>query len=357
MAKLEVLLAGATGYIGGTILTTISKSKNDLLEHSNLSLLVRGEDKARILNEEGLTTVLFEDLKDTEEVASIASNYDLIINATPGGSVDSAVAFIKGLGSRKQATGKNVYYIHVRISVALSPQAEPRLLTPPLKTSGTSNIASLSPSVPTLTSPSPTLYSHLQRLNAENPYAQRTTDIAVIATGLSVDVQTYILMPPTIYGTGTGLFNRTTIQAPTIIRAALKQGQVWQLGGDEVDVEHVHVEDLSGLYVLIAGKVVRDEAKGLVSGEEGIYFAATGKHTYGEFSKGIRDALVEVRGIKEGEVKRVGLKEAANEWTGGDELLYAEASRKLGWQPAKTEKDFQNHYVETAKLVMEAQKK
>ncbi|KAI4251713.1 MAG: hypothetical protein LQ352_004685 [Teloschistes flavicans] len=300
MAKLEVLLAGATGYIGGTILTTILKSKNDLLEYSNLSLLVRGEDKARILNEEGLTTVLFEDLKDTEEVASIASNYDLIINATPGGSVDSAVAFIKGLGNRKQATGKNVYYIH---------------------TSGTSNIASLSPSVPTLTSPSPTLYSHLQRLNAETPYAQRTTDIAVIATGLSADVQTYILMPPTIYGTGTGLFNRTTIQAPTIMRAALKQGQVWQLGGDEVDVEHVHVEDLSGLYVLIAGKVVRDEAKGLVSGEEGIYFAATGKHTYGEFSKGVRDALVEVGGIKEGEVKRVGLKEAANEWTGGDELL------------------------------------
>lgn len=105
------------------------------------------------------------------------------------------------------------------------------------------------------------------------------------------------------------------------MRAALKQGQVWQLGGDEVDVEHVHVEDLSGLYVLIAGKVVRDEAKGLVSGEEGIYFAATGKHTYGEFSKGVRDALVEVGGIKEGEVKRVGLKEAANEWTGGDELL------------------------------------
>lgn len=35
----------------------------------------------------------------------------------------------------------------------------------------------------------------------------------------------------------------------------------------------------------------------------------------------------------------------------------AEASRKLGWQPKKTEKDFRNHYVETAKLVMEAQKK
>ncbi|KAL9582321.1 MAG: hypothetical protein Q9203_005544 [Teloschistes exilis] len=347
MAKPEVLLAGATGYIGGTVLTNILNSKNGFLENSNLSLLVRGEDKARIFNGKGMKTVLFEDLKNTEEVASIASNYDLIINTTPGGSVDSAVAFIKGLGNRKQTTGKEVYYIH---------------------TSGTSNIASLSPSTPTLTSPSPTLYPHLQRLNAETPYAQRTADIAVIGTGISAGVHTYILMPPTIYGTGTGLFNRTTIQVPTIMRAALKQKQVWQLASDEVDVEHVHVEDLSGLYVLIAGKIVQGDFKGLVSGEEGIYFAATGKHTWGEFSKGIRDALVEMGEIKEREVKRVGLKEAANEWTGGNELTCelnygayyrtdAEASRNLGWQPEKTEKDFQNHYLETAKLVLEAQKK
>ncbi|KAL8628589.1 hypothetical protein Q9189_005724 [Teloschistes chrysophthalmus] len=337
MAKPEVLLAGATGYIGGTVLTKILNSKNDLLENFNISLLVRGEDKARIFNEKGLKTVLFEDLKNTQEVASIASNYDLIINTTPGFSVDSAVAFIKGLGNRKQTTGKEVYYIH---------------------TSGTSNIASLSPSAPTLTSPSPTLYPYLQRLNAENPYAQRTADIAVIATGISVDVHTYILMPPTIYGTGTGLFNQTTIQVPTVMRAALKQNQVWQLGGDEVDVQHVHVEDLSDMYVLVAGKVVRGDIKGLVSGEEGIYFAETGQHTWGEFSRGIRDALVELGGIKEREVKRVGLKEAANEWTGGDDWRTdAEASRKLGWQPEKTEKDFQNHYLETAKMVMEAQKK
>lgn len=104
------------------------------------------------------------------------------------------------------------------------------------------------------------------------------------------------------------------------MRAALKQKQVWQLAGDEVDVEHVHVEDLSKLYVLVAGRVVQGDVKGLVSREEGIYFVATGKHTWGEFSKGIRDALVEMGGINEREVKRVGLKEAANEWTGGNEL-------------------------------------
>ncbi|KAL8759040.1 MAG: hypothetical protein Q9199_001062 [Rusavskia elegans] len=350
MARLEILLAGATGYIGGTILSTLLNSKNGLLEHCNLSLLVRGEDKARVFNAKGLKTVLFDDLGNTHEIERIASNYDLIINTTPGGSVNSAAAFIKGLGNGQALTGHDVFYIH---------------------TSGTSNLADQPITGAyheprTFTDTTPDLYPYLQHRNKLTPYAQRTADLTVINTGLASSVKTYIIMPPTIYGTGTGLFNRLTIQAPTIMRSALRNGQVLKLGADDGDVECVHVQDLADLYILVASRVASGDLDGMPSGVRGIYFASTDRYTWKEFADGIAEAMVEVGGIKTKEIKKVGLEEAAAEWTGGHKLLCElnfgsnfrtrpDTSRSLGWQPSRTKDDFNNHFLETAKLVMETQ--
>lgn len=128
-------------------------------------------------------------------------------------------------------------------------------------------------------------------------------------------------MPPTIYGTGTGLFNRLTIQAPTIMRSALRNGQVLKLGADDGDVECVHVQDLADLYILVASRVVSGDLDGMPSGVRGIYFASTDRYTWKEFADGIAEAMVEVGGIKTKEIKEVGLEEAAAEWTGGHKLL------------------------------------
>ncbi|KAI4142562.1 MAG: hypothetical protein LQ341_003179 [Variospora aurantia] len=336
---------------GGTIVSTLSKSDNELLKNSNFTLLIRGADKARVFNDKGFQTVLFDSLEDTETVENIASKYDLIINNTPGVSVDSATAFIKGLGRRQKSTGRDVYYIH---------------------TSGTSNLADQPitkayEETRTFVDTTPDLYSYLQQRNALTPYAHRTADIAVISTGLALNVKTYIIMPPTIYGTGTGDFNRITIQAPAIIRSALRTGQVMQLGDDNAVAEHVHVEDLAELYIAVANKVIKDGMQGFPSGERGIYFAGTGRHTWGEFTRGIFQALRELNAIKTDQIKKVGLTEAAEMWTGGNELYcelifgaswrtQADASRKLGWQPQKTEEEFEKHFLDTARLVMESQK-
>ncbi|KAL8943173.1 MAG: hypothetical protein Q9216_001227 [Gyalolechia sp. 2 TL-2023] len=272
------------------------------------------------------------------------------MNFTPGASVGSATAFVKGLGRRQKSTGRDVYYIH---------------------TSGTSNIGdqpitNAYHEPRTFTDTSPELYPYLRSRDNLTPYIHRTTDIEVIQTGLSANVKTYIIMPPTIYGIGTGLFNRLTIQAPIVMRSALHTGEVTQLGADDGDVEHVHVEDLANLYVLVASKVVKDGMQGFPSGERGIYFASTGRHTWGEFTGGIAKAMHEVGAVKTENIRKVGLKEAAGNWTGGNELFCelnfgsnfrtnADTSRSLGWQPKKTKKDFEEHYLETAKLVVETQ--
>ncbi|KAL8990367.1 MAG: hypothetical protein Q9177_000958 [Variospora cf. flavescens] len=298
---------------GGTIVSTLSKSENELLKNSNFTLLIRGADKARVFNDKGFQTVLFDSLEDTETVENIASKYDLIINNTPGVSVDSATAFIKGLGRRQKSTGRDAYYIH---------------------TSGTSNLADQPitkayEETRTFVDTTPDLYSYLQQRNALTPYAHRTADIAVISTGLALNVM--------------------------------------QLGDDNAVAEHVHVEDLAELYIAVANKVIKDGMQGFPSGERGIYFAGTGRHTWGEFTRGIFQALRELNAIKTDQIKKVGLTEAAEMWTGGNELYcelnfgaswrtQADASRKLGWQPQKTKEDFEKHFLDTARLVMESQK-
>ncbi|KAL9000941.1 MAG: hypothetical protein Q9169_000425, partial [Polycauliona sp. 2 TL-2023] len=228
----------------------------------------------------------------------------VIINTTPGGSVHSAAAFIKGLGKGRALTGHDVFYIHQRVTPRSKPITnayhEPR----------------------TFTDTSPDLYPYLQHRNSLAPYPQRTADLAVIETGLASSVKTYIIMPPTIYGTGTGLFNRITIQVPIIMRSALRNGQVLQLGADDGDVECVHVQDLADLYILMANKLVENGyVDGMPSGERGIYFANTARYTWKEFADGCAKALFEVGAIKTKEVRKVGLEEAAKEWMGGQQLI------------------------------------
>ncbi|KAL8969029.1 MAG: hypothetical protein Q9197_004561 [Variospora fuerteventurae] len=263
---------------GGTIVSTFSKSENELLKNSNFSLLIRGPDKARVFNDKGFQTVLFDSLEDTETVENTASKYD---NTTPD------------------------------------------------------------------------LYSYLQQRNALTPYAQRTADIAVISTGLALNVKTYI-MPPTIYVTGIGDFIRITIQAPAIVQSALRTGQIVQLGDNNAVAEHVHVEDLAELYIAVANKVIKDGMQGFPSGERGTgNILCWNGETYVGRIYTRHCSVRELNAIKTDEIKKVGLTEAAEMWTDGNELYcelnfgaswrtQADASRKLGWQPQKTEEDFES---------------
>ncbi|KAI4165844.1 MAG: hypothetical protein LQ342_000275 [Letrouitia transgressa] len=248
-----------------------------------------------------------------------------------------------GLGARRKQIGHNVYYIH---------------------TSGTSNVAN-QPITDKyddshVLSDIDNIYSFEKSRESSEPYPQRTADIAVVEAGLGLNVNTYIMMPPTIYGRGTGDFNKQTIQVPTIIRSALKTGQVEVVGNGSGIAGHVHVEDLALLYGTVLDQLLGGE--NIPHGKKGIYFAATGHHTWTELSQGIADALYQLGAIKTKEVKSIGLTEAAEKWAGGNELVtelnFAASYRTkpdlggiLGWKPQRTDEDFQHHYLDEVKLI------
>lgn len=163
------------------------------------------------------------------------------------------------------------------------------------------------------------IYSIEKSLEASEMYAQRANDIAVVDTGLEVDVKTYIIMSPTIYGLGTGLFNRISIQLPTLIRSAIQSEQAEVIGDGKASWGHVSIEDLALLYELILAKVIT--CGDVPTGKSGIFFSETGHHTWLHLAEEIAKTGFELGALKSAEVRSISLQDAADRWTGSNVQL------------------------------------
>jgi hypothetical protein len=216
----QILLTGATGFIGGSILTQLLNSSSPSLRNATITCVLRGEDRAAKLSYvygERVRPLLYQGLDDIEATTAIAAQHDIIINTTLGYHVSSAQALIRGLAQRKASTGQDVWMIH---------------------TSGTSNLADQPISGAWVEKEvgfefddaNDDVYGYEQKREALDPYLQRTTELSVVDTGLELGVNTLVIMSPTIYGIGTGLFNTTSMQIPSYIMAALTHGRAVVIG-------------------------------------------------------------------------------------------------------------------------------
>ncbi|KAK1959762.1 hypothetical protein LY78DRAFT_725018, partial [Colletotrichum sublineola] len=218
-------------------------------------------------------------------------------------------------------------------------------------------------------SDSENVFEFEERKEKEETYAQRTTDIAVVNTGEKTGVKTYIMMPPTIYGRGTGLFHQSSMQIPSIIRGAVKVGVPEYVGDGKARLGHVHVTDLALLYEIVLQKVLSGEE--IPFGRRGIYFSNTGSHNWRDIAEYVGKAGVALDALKSAEPRSVTLEEAASKWLNATpqvaEMNYAAnksfisatkpvLATELGWKPRKTEKDWEGSFVEAFQMVLDEQK-
>ncbi|ORX98363.1 hypothetical protein BCR34DRAFT_577306 [Clohesyomyces aquaticus] len=178
--KSHVLIVGATGYIGGSILSKLLQCSS--AAELCISALIRRPEQAAKLQSMGVKPVLFGGLDELETCKEVASQYDVVINAASASHDASARAMVEGLHLRQKATGRNAYMIH---------------------TSGTSILGDHPY----------TSQSHKDKIwsdekddvfemekNHPEWYGQRVTDVSVVESGQWLDVRTYIVVPPTICG-------------------------------------------------------------------------------------------------------------------------------------------------------------
>lgn len=137
-------------------------------------------------------------------------------------------------------------------------------------------------------------------------------------------------MSPTIYGVGTGHFNKLSIQAPGFIRTALKLGKTFVIGNGKGTWDYVHIADLTKLYEIVLQKILKGEEGKIPSGEQGILFSESGRFLWRDFSQGIADALHTLGALKTKEVEEVDVTTAAE---------------KLGWDSLTAELAYASKYV------------
>lgn len=188
------------------------------------------------------------------------------------------------------------------------------------------------------------------------PYIQRTSDLLICEQGEASDVKTYIIMPPLIYGEGSGFFNRRSVQINTIMRAALRDGYASRIGSGEHELDHVHILDLVLFYELMVIRIL--EGYSLDTHSKGIYFCQTGHHSWGEISERIARVGYALGFLKSYSVRQVTLQDAAEKFWKGWPLealepglaarsrTHADKACELGWRPKKGREDFENCFAD-----------
>ncbi|OJI86041.1 hypothetical protein ASPTUDRAFT_27139 [Aspergillus tubingensis CBS 134.48] len=328
MTSRSLLITGVSGYIGGTILSSILADKSQWTEQLDIHALVRSEAQANTVQQLGVKPVMFSSFNETDCLEKIAEDFDVIIHAGAGWHTPSAKALITGQGTRKARIGQTAAPHYIQIS-------------------GTSNLSDR-PYTDNYTDTHlftdiEDIYSYEKYRESRETYHQRTTDLTVCETGSALGVSTYIVMAPTIFGQGTGPFNRYSIQLPAMIADALNSGAVSVVGKGNTVWSHVHIQDLAGLFVVMLQKICTGVE--IPSGKKGIYFCETGEHSHREFSERLAVAACELGVLPSADVREVSLQEAGERLALGSvsraELSFAANARtkavlgrELGWMPS-----------------------
>jgi len=350
-------MTGATGYVGGTVLSQLLTNSVSTLKDLTFHLLVRNEDQAlKLKNAYGsrIETIQWAGLEDTSFIEETASQYDIVINTGSGFIPAGAIAFVNGL-ARRVGKGPAPWLLHISGCTNISD----RPLTQPPRPLREWNDEKDSGEI----------FEYMKALDEKEPYLQRTTEVGVLEAAAAAGVQAVSINTPCIFGRGTGLFNQHGLVIPMIMMYVLEHGYGWKLN-ETANFDWVHVLDLADIYVLLVRTILERKDRGvgyLPSGKNGIMFAAVGRTMIKDINQGCLDVafadgtLPREDTPKQKEIRLVSLKHIADELTagfsdvaergwGGHKAMKAVLARKLlSWEPKRLqdawEKDFDDVLV------------
>ncbi|CAG8296573.1 unnamed protein product [Penicillium salamii] len=239
---------------------------------------------------------------------------------------ESIARMIEGLAARKEATGREVYFIHTAGTGSLADRPITRAIVEDRVFSDKSD----------------NIYEYIKKRQELEDIPVRRSDVTIVEHGRALNVPTFILMSPLIYGTGTGYFNRRSIQIPYMARAAVKARHAEVVADGAARWGNIHIEDLASLYEVLIARILQGDP--VASGEQGIYFTMSGEHAWRDIVAGIAREGYALGVFEDDTVKSISLQEAGNKWMGGNvafaELVFcsnartqSDLAREYGWTP------------------------
>ncbi|CAE7211581.1 unnamed protein product [Rhizoctonia solani] len=304
-ASTKIFIIGATGYIGGAILTELLRTAANF----TITALVRKDSDIEVLEKLGVKTIKGS-FSDVDKIEQASQEADVVYNIADADDLDLARAIIKGLKSKKergvliQTSGTGL--LMNNYNGELTP-AESKIWND----DDTNDIKSIPPTQP-----------------------HRNVDLEIFEAHKREEIDAYIIAPSCIYGTGDGPVNKISQQVPRLIRTAIEFKQPVYVGKGTNLWNNVHITDLVQLYTLVLnlalsvriGEANRPEAFA------NFYFGSVGEHAWGDIAKRLGPILLKKGKVEKAEARSI----EANEVKSFAALTtnsrsVAGRSRKLGW--------------------------
>ncbi|CAL5871785.1 uncharacterized protein PFLUO_LOCUS6038 [Penicillium psychrofluorescens] len=315
----NILITGAAGYIGGSIIADFLASKTTSIGADRLVAAVRSENQANSLSKLGIS-VLRLDLADEDAVVEsvLRHNISIVIHTASSVNPDLALYLITALSKQGEVSGKKTYFIH------------------------TSGLGAFFENTGWPAGPfkdTDAVFDTEKELANSSPL--RKTDVAVIEHAETRGVACFIVVPSIVYGKGTGEWNKLSVVLPVYVKASISGEAVYKFS-ENTKVSGVHISDLTALYGRIIENILQGEQ--LPSGREGYYFALAHYLYIGEFldhlavelkARGlITDSKTRIYPNDEAAARTLGVPVPFVRplWNSGDNII-AEIPHRIGWRP------------------------
>ena len=251
----RIFLTGATGFVGGTILTTLCKAHPE----AHIKALIRREEDAKHLQSihPNLEAVIG-DLSDLDLLRKTAASVDFVIHTTKE-DIPAVLALIDGLASKSS-----------------TPSYAPRLIS----ISGTRSLVDLSAPVTGLASDAARPWSDITDiktiLSLPHSRIHAEADQSILAHAIASGVGTMRIAPGQLWGRGKGHVKTEGAAAAAYYAAVKKRGRAFVVGDGSVAWSWSSIGDLGEAVVFLIEKaLLNDNDQRVGVNEEGYYFLQT----------------------------------------------------------------------------------
>ncbi|KAF9468157.1 NAD(P)-binding protein [Collybia nuda] len=322
----HIFLTGATGYIGGSVLTRLlSHSLSDTFQ---LAVLIRSSEKAKQFRTLGVKAVVGSN-SDHQLLRQLAGDADIIFACADADDLGAAQAILDGMKDHYERTGKPASLIHTSGTGVLADDANGMYSTNEV-------------------------YSDLdiEKLEALAPtQPHREVDLALVKADTEGYVKTYIILPSTIYGIASGplvdlgLQNTHSQQIPALVKISLDRGQGGMVGLGKNLWPNVHVKEVAELYILLFDQIHSQKAThSPAHGRFGFYFGENGEHSMYEVAETIARLLYDIGKGDSPHPTTFTTEEMKKYFPSGTSLgtnsrCKSDRARALGWKPRKGTSD------------------
>ncbi|KAL5591504.1 hypothetical protein FOVSG1_010393 [Fusarium oxysporum f. sp. vasinfectum] len=198
----NVLVTGAAGYIGGSVITDILSRTDETLKAVNIFAAARSQDQVDKISKLDRVHAFLVDLQDKPAVEYAIAKYEI--------DISSVASMFTEEGGWPFGKVKD----------------------------------------------SDPLIDRQRELGLDNPV--RKTNIVLADEGKAQGVETFNIPIQLTYGRGSGECRKLSVNIPALIRTSIKLKTVHKFDQDSTP-GNVHISDLTDLYVLILNKILKEE--------------------------------------------------------------------------------------------------